>query len=570
MKPIRITVFHLIVLAILVITLFPSHKTAIAAGMNFVVNSTLDEEDLDKADLICLTASGACTLRAAIQQSNAYPGPATITFSITPNLILDRVITLSSALPTIDEEITIQGPNTLGGAIIINGSGISAHGLEILEEAINVTISDIKITNFGKSGINIDGADNVTISNCVIGPYSGLLSYPGNAWRGITIVNATGAQILNNVISGNGSPTSDGSGIRIDLGGSHTITGNKIGTDSLGNSAQPNTGSGINIFGSSNNVIGGRLATDRNVISGNGGNGIAIVSGYYGGGGTYYESTANLVIGNFIGTDLSGTISLANGSDGINLSLDVNTIIGGSAAGDGNLISGNRGAGIQTGGKSTTIRGNAIGTDASRTAAIPNTSGIVTYGQEGILIGGISSSESNTIAYNTKDGIYINYSSFNKQIKGNAIYENGGLGINLIADSDEAALDYSKVTPNDNGDDDSGGNHLQNFPIITSTDYDGTSLATVKGYLNSSPSSLFILHFYGNDECDPSGYGEGQVYLGLTDVTTNPSGLASFTKMLSIPKEFDCISVTAMDYMGNTSEFSSSGLNFIYLPLLFK
>lgn len=558
-----------IIIAILFTTLFPVNELVFAAGMNFVVNSTGDEPDA-VLDMYCATAAGTCTLRAAIEAANVYPGRDSITFSISPNLVIDRVITLSSALPTIDEEITIQGPNTLGGAIIINGNGIDAHGLEILDEANTVTISDIKISNFGKSGINIDGADDVTISNCVIGPYSGLVSYPGNAWRGITLITATGAQILNNVISGNGSPTSDGSGIRIDLGGSHTIKGNKIGTDSLGMSAQPNTGSGINIFGSSNNVIGGRLAADRNIISGNGGNGIAIASGYYGGGGTYYESTATLVIGNFIGTDLSGTISLANGGAGINLSLDVNTIIGGSAAGDGNLISGNLGAGIQTSGKSTTIRGNRIGTDISRTTALPNTYGIVTYGQEGILIGGILSSESNTIAYNTKDGIYISYTSYKKQIKGNAIYENGGLGINLIADAAEAALDVSKVTSNDYGDGDAGGNQLQNFPIITSADYTGITSVTVKGYLNSTPSSLFILHFYGNDICDPSGYGEGQVYLGTTDVTTNPSGSANFSKVLSTSKQYDCISVTAMDNLGNTSEFSSSGMNFTYLPLLIK
>lgn len=531
-----------------------------AAGTDYVVNSTGDEPDADINNPLCETTLETCTLRAAIQQANQSPDANTIRFRI-DNLALDAVITITQSLPAIFTPVTIQGPDILGGGIIINGTDIISDGFVILNSADNTTITEIKISNFGKRGILINGADDVTVSNCVIGEIKLLKTYPGNGTHGIDILSATGAKILNNIISGNGSSSSFGEGIKIYDGESHVIMGNKIGTDSSGSKPLGNSGSGITIFGSDNNTIGGKSEAERNIISGNGGNGIVITSAYVGD--TYYESSGNRVIGNYIGTDMTGNTAIPNDGDGITLSKDLYTIIGGSATGEGNLISGNRLAGIRDSGKGLTILGNTIGLNAAKVEAIPNQYGIMAYSPEIALIGGLSPSQLNTIAYNLEDGIYIHFSALMKQIKANAIYSNGGLGINLIADAQE---DPSQVTPNDKNDGDNGGNNLQNFPILTSVEYTGT--ISVTGTLNSTASSLFTLHFYGNDECDPSGFGEGQAYLGTTNVTTNGNHNASFTITLPAPKVYDCISVTAMDSQGNTSEFFSLGKKFVFLPLI--
>lgn len=563
--------FSLLTTSILLGLCFASPPVS-AAPVNYVVNSDGDQPDAN-LDGICETATGnsTCTLRAAIQEANAYPGAGLITFDI-GNTIADQIINLSSALPDITEQVTIQGPDATGGDIILKGNGIDANGLTVSADADFTSITGLEIANFGRSGIRINGADNVTIIDCVIGETSFMFTqYPGNAVHGIYLNEATGAQIFDNLISGNGTAGS-GHGVQIMLGGSHLILGNKIGTDSSGITALPNTASGINIFGSDYNIIGGSTAADRNVISSNQANGISISSGYLGSGGELYEASGNAIYGNHIGTDLSGTTSLPNGNDGITLNQAINTQIGGSVAGQRNLISGNTAAGIRVGSSSagTTIKGNTIGMNASRTSPLPNLHGILTYGPGSTSIGGVLAGEGNTIAGNLKDGVRIHYASNGKHILGNSIFNNGGLGINLIADAEEEALEYSKVTLNDYGDSDTGGNNLQNFPIITSAEYTGSTSVLVSVRLSSTPSTLFTIHFYGNDECDPSGYGEGQVYLGWTNVMTNSEGSGSFLMSLSTPTKYDCISVTATDNLNNTSEFSSSGRTFNYLPLILK
>src|SRR5262249_17799157 len=147
-----------------------------------------------------------------------------------------------------------------------------------------------------------------------------------------------------NVISGNSA-----AGIDIFLGSGNTIQGNRIGTDAAGAVALPNV-IGI-LVGAGANTIGGATAGAGNVISGNSTSGILLSSG------------GNLVQGNYIGTDASGTAALGN-FNGIVASASNNTI-GGTAAGAGNIISGNRNDGVLVMGLGIVIQGNYIGTDVS-------------------------------------------------------------------------------------------------------------------------------------------------------------------------------------------------------------
>src|ERR1035441_7635455 len=144
-------------------------------------------------------------------------------------------------------------------------------------------------------------------------------------------------------------------------------------------------------------------------------------------------------------------------------------------------------------------------------------------------------------------GVRIRDGSTNNAILGNAIFANGGLGIDLG--------DYL-VTANDDCDADSGANMLQNFPVLTeAVSGNGTG---VRGTLNSRPNQAFLLQFFANPACDSLGYGEGQTYLGQQTVVTGNDCTTSFVASLPgwVPAGY-VITATATDMANNTSEFSA-------------
>src|SRR5262249_19986261 len=153
-------------------------------------------------------------------------------------------------------------------------------------------------------------------------------------------------------------------GILLEGNGGDTIQGNYIGTDISGTKALGNGANGVELNGISNVSIGGTTPGARNLISGNVNNGIMI-----------FGSTC-LVEGNYIGNDVSGTRALGD-FNGIFMEFASGTEIGGPMAGDGNLISANRGSGVFAFfGANNVIQGNKIGTDASGTIALGNGGGI--------------------------------------------------------------------------------------------------------------------------------------------------------------------------------------------------
>ena len=145
-------------------------------------------------------------------------------------------------------------------------------------------------------------------------------------------------------------------------------------------------------------------------------------------------------------------------------------------------------------------------------------------------------------------GVWIEQ-SVNNPIRGNQVFDNENLGIDLL---------YSEgVTPNDPGDGDDGGNNRQNYPVLSSIAVNATE-TTVEGDLNSVANATFWLDFYASATCDSSGHGEGQVYLGAEQVTTDGSGDVSFSVTLpAAVTDGWAVSATATDPDGNTSEFSA-------------
>ena len=151
----------------------------------------------------------------------------------------------------------------------------------------------------------------------------------------------------------------------------------------------------MDILEASGNTIGGASPGAGNLISGNTLVGLLI---------EFAAATDNLVQGNLIGTDATGSSTVPNGN-GVVLSSGANTI-GGEATGAGNVISGNSGDGIDITAEDNLVEGNRIGTDVSGDAAIPNGTG-VDLGSTGNTIGGTSPGAGNLIRETRVTGCYI-------------------------------------------------------------------------------------------------------------------------------------------------------------------
>jgi hypothetical protein len=259
---------------------------------------------------------------------------------------------------------------------------------------------------------------------------------------------------------------------------------------------------------------------------------------------TASNSPGTKVQGNYIGTNAAGTAVLANGLYGVSVG-GANNLIGGTTPGAGNVI-----AGGETGvliSNSTSVQGNYIGTLADGvTAAGSHDFGVRVEGSNNV-IGGAQSGSANIIAFNDRTGVGVTAGS-NNLILGNSIFGNNELGIDLGGDF--------AVTPNDQGDGDEGANHLQNFPTLGVVTNSGISLS-IQGTLNSAANTTFNLQFFTNASCDPSGYGEGQTPISTSAATTDNSGNASFTVSLPVTlPQNQFVTATATDPVNNTSEFS--------------
>jgi len=275
--------------------------------------------------------------------------------------------------------------------------------------------------------------------------------------------------------------------------------------------------------------------------------------------GIYVLSNGTDIRGNLIGTDATGMFALGNTDTGIVCANfgGAGTTIGGSGPGEGNVISGNaRGIWLSQGSTVNVVQGNKIGVNAAGTGPLGNSDGIFTnVGGNDNIIGGIGAGEANEIAYNGAAGIlFTTNGGADNSARGNSIHDNGGLGIDIG--------NHDGPNFNDSLDADAGPNQMQNFPAIQSVEHlapQGAGSTRIVGKLHSAPSTTFDLDFYSNPACSnfPREFIEGETYLGSSEVSTDGSGDATFDETFPIATEAGArISATATDPNGNTSEFS--------------
>jgi parallel beta-helix repeat protein len=489
------------------------------AAMTFVVTNTSGFETGSIGD--------------AILQANANPGADVIVFNIPgPGpYVID-----SLGLPLIVDPVTIDGTTQPGFAgipiIKIHGQPFSGtQGMAI--SAGNSLVRGLVLQSF-RNGVELQVGGNNIIEGNFIGVDVIVEDGSGNTSNGVFIISGLGNLIggttpqARNVISSNFIGTIN-AGILI--GGSATfnfVRGNYIGTDVQG-TAKVGNAFGIRINGSGN-LIGGTEAGVRNIISGNRIHGIDV------------RAFGNQIEGNYIGTDVNGTAALGNGFNGLNISANINTI-GGTAPNARNIISGNgmNGVSILSIGQSV-IQGNFIGTGVTGAEEIGNS-------EDGINITSSGNNMvENAVAFNGGHGVRI-LTGRGNSILSNRIFSNAGLGINLGPFGDG-------VTLNDPCDGDVGANDLQNFPVLTSATSNQSSV-TIQGTLNSTPDVEITLEFFANDACDPSGFGEGQIFIGSTTVRTGDNCNASFSVTFPFPVRADqVVTATATGLASNTSEFS--------------
>ncbi|MFZ4655799.1 MAG: NosD domain-containing protein [Caldilineaceae bacterium] len=305
------------------------------------------------------------------------------------------------------------GVDSSGQKALGNGSGIT-----IFQGSYNLIGGESNGARNLIAGSQLNGIELLGDNNQVVGNWIGVdstgLRALGNEQTGILIETAN-----NNLIGGETAPSrnlisGNGVGVFIQSVGTtqNQIKGNWIGVDPSGIRALGNLGSGIAIVnGPQSNLIGGETSGERNLISGNGRHGINI-----------FNAHNNVVLGNYVGTDVTGSSRLGNKYIGILLNEASKNEIGGAKPGMGNLISGNDwGIDITAGSNGNTVQGNKIGVDISGNAAISNAVGILIFGSARNRIGGSTENERNIISGNTDAGIQILQQSQQNTILGNFI-----------------------------------------------------------------------------------------------------------------------------------------------------
>ncbi len=549
------------------------------------------------------------SLRWAITKVNNDSSADTINFNIAATGV--QTINLGSPLPAITNSVLINGSTQNSGAstppVVINGSALSSSDAVLYDSGGSCTIKDLAIVGCPGIGIELYGGASDLIEGCYVGTADGTHATANGT--GIELFGSANVTIggtvagSKNVISGNtqnGIEMSPGSNNDNALG--TLIQGNVIGLVAAGTSSLANSDNGIFQNGADNTTIGGTTALARNIISGNAQDGISL--------GTGIDS---LVEGNYLGTDVTGKLALAN-NEGLDFTNASYATIGGTVKGAGNLLSGNIDSGINCfvlGSTGELIQGNLIGVDVSGTLALPNSdtglriagptnctiggtiaaaanvisanthdglaltvgpsNGLVALGNligtdsegyklgnggngvtvwsDDVTIGGTAAGDGNVIAYNADAGIQLVFNVDHDSFLSNSIHDNGNLGINF-------GNGPTANHPNETGFNLPAPNDYQNYPLLTSAT-SSTNSSEIIGTLNAANTRTYLIQFFANLKADPSGYGQGELYLGSETVNTGLDYDANIDAHLTtaIPAGW-VVSATATDPLGNTSEFS--------------
>lgn len=421
---------------------------------------------------------------------------------------------------------------------------------------------------------NPDGGAEV-----VIWSQAYLIDNVGGAMRGFdnTAIVVSGGS--GNVIQGNtkvGIEVFDSPSTLI--GGTNPGEGNTCGTIKLDRTNDcvvvGNTTTRVRVLGwvggnqpATNNRVGGPTLAERNFITGYG---TWNSEGYPGGTSVQvFDSVGTIVENNWIGTTPDG---LAQGNSASTCG------VGFEGENYGAIVRGNRIAGILGHGQGPhaagQLFGNAIQLDGTGNgiSIVGNTIGLGANGQplgsvngiasfnyylgpiQNVVIGGAAPGDGNEIAGHLLRGVLVAPTYSGVRIQGNAIHDNGSLGIDLLT----PGFAYG-VTANDALDVDAGANGLQNFPVLQSANVAGSSLHVV-GTLDSAPSTTYSIEFFASAQSDASGHGEGATPLGSLTVVTDAAGHAKVDAMLNAvvaPGAF--VSALATDVVASsTSEFAAN------------
>ncbi len=435
-----------------------------------------------------------------------------------------------------DNGVTITDTGTNNNVVSGNYIGTDANGTDELDNSDHgVAIwNDAQFNIIGGTtpgerniisgnrdfGVLIEGADYNVVSGNYIGTDVNGTAALGNSDGGVTIWNEAHFNVIGgttpgerNIISGNG----DIGVIIEDDANNNVVSGNYIGTDVNGTAALGNSWMGVAIWYAQFNTIGGTTPGERNIISGNYDYGILIED----------DANNNVVSGNYIGTDVTGTNALGNSDAGIAIEWAHSNTIGGATPGERNIISGNGYTGVfMDDSTNNVVSGNYIGTDVNGTAPLGN-------GEDGIVISDDTQSSIvsyNTIAYNNGHGILVEDEGtrFNR-ISRNSIHDNAGWGIRL----------------------DDDGNDEIHSPTIAWTDVVGNTL-TVSG---SDAGAYATLEVFQADSLESW---EGMTYLppvGGNTANANGDFLVSVDVTGMGISDNDPIVVTTTHTDNNTSEF---------------
>ena len=496
--------------AVLLLVALTVGRSAGAQPFTFIVNSAADLQDGNTGDGVCDTGvggirSGSCTLRAALEETQStsrHPGNR-IHFNIP-----------GGGVPKIRPRGDLFGP--LGTFCGVTIDGTTQPGTHLVElDGLN---AGVPLGGLPLSGLELSGSP----------------TGQGITVRGLVINNFDRHGIL---IQESGGPCNAGQG------DPNLIESNFIGTDPTGLIARPNGMDGVHITKMGNNLIGNATGGD-NLISGNRGNGVVIEG---------KESVDNYVRSNFIGTNLNNNDALPNEQSGVVIRDQAKgTFIGGSSIppmrAPGNTIGGNREHGVYLVGQGVAdnfIQGNHIG------VLRPNGGhGVfIDRGNNNVVGDRVARDPNakNLITNNRGDGIrIIGPAAIGNYLAINSVFDNGGLGIDLGGDG---------VTPNDALDADTGPNTLLNFPESFLPLPDGSIQVNVHGPAGGSVS----VDFFVSVGCDPSGFGEGQTYIGtLAGVMMDARGNGSARFIPTAPVQGGLF-LTAMAWdpaSENFSEFS--------------
>ena len=543
------------------------------------VTNTLDNINGDTSSIAALIAGDGgdgISLREAITAANNQAGADTIEFNIgtgdsgyfdpTPGSPGSGdeswTIDVSSLLPDILDTVTIDGSTQTGWVsgtflpIVLDGNGIGT-GLEFNSNSDGSVLRGLVIRDFGADAVDVEnGADNITIAGNFIGQFNSDGTDAGdgeaNTFSGVRVdgdnVTIGGSTVSDrNLISGNEF------GVLVRGSATNTIvSGNYIGTDITGAAVTgSNNDYGVYIYQTaSGSIVGGATSAHGNVFAGMKINSV----------GLFNEANDNVTIqNNLIGVSADGLTQLDfNGGSGSAIFVD-------GGADDAqildNLIAGARYAGIELNSghvnDGTVIQGNIIGTDAT---------GFLDWGhgENGILIeeatnsviGGIGAGEANVVAFSGRvspeygSGISIQDGLSGNLVRGNSIYSNAGVGIDLSSVVDDGA------TPNDAGDVDLGSNDFQNWAILNSVSIADDGTLSYELDTSTLVDRAYYFDFYASTDRD-GGQVEGRRYLGtetmITDGSVETGTLSGITLATG-----EYVTVVTSDVLNsNSSEFSN-------------